>query len=357
MPANLTPQYKAAEERFKAAESTADKIDALREMLAIIPKHKGTEKLQADLKRRLAKLQDESEHERAAGHKRHDPGRIEREGAGQIVLLGAPNSGKSSLLGSLTRARPEIGPYPFTTRTPHPGMMAVEDVQVQLVDTPPVTVHGWEGYMVNIVQQADAVALVCDVGADDMLEQPATLASLLARARVAPADLDEGASASHDVTLASHDPRAGGDAASIPDAWQAPSLARRVPVVALAARCDLDPDGTITSLLREVLPSVIPVWRVSVSSGEGLDTLPRRLYDLLGVVRVYTKEPGKKTSHEKPFTLPAGSTVWDLAQHIHKDLAQHLRFARIWGSGRFDGQTVERSHLLQDGDVVELHAG
>ncbi len=186
MPANLTPQYKEAEERFKAAEAVSDKIEALREMMAVIPKHKGTEKLQADLKRRMAKLLDQSEHGHAAGARRHDPGHVEREGAGQVVLVGTANVGKSSLLAALTHAHPAIGPYPFTTRAPQPGMMPFEDVQVQLVDTPPVTPQGWEGYMVNLVQGADVVALVFDLGADDVLDQPGVVEPLLARAHVVP---------------------------------------------------------------------------------------------------------------------------------------------------------------------------
>lgn len=138
MPANLTAQYQAAEARFRAAQSNEEKIDALREMLAQIPKHMGTEKLQADLKRRLSKLQEEQEQRRRSGGCRHDPGHIPRERAGQIAILGPPHAGKSSLLARLTHARPDVAEYPYTTQSPMPGMMPFEDAQVQLIDTPPL---------------------------------------------------------------------------------------------------------------------------------------------------------------------------------------------------------------------------
>ena len=162
-------------------------VDALREMLALLPKHKGTEKLQADLKHRLAKLEEEGERTRKGGARRFDPGHVRREGAGQWVLLGPPNAGKSALLRALTRAHPEVAPYPFTTRAPMPGMMPFEDVQVQVVDTPAVTPEHVEPYLPNLVHGADGVVLVLDVTADDVEQSAAALAGLLERARVWPA--------------------------------------------------------------------------------------------------------------------------------------------------------------------------
>src|SRR5512142_2558551 len=162
MPANLTLQYKEAEARFRRAAGNAEKIDALREMIALLPKHKGTDKLHADLKHRLAKLEEEDAHAARSGHRGPDPGHVHKEGAGQWVLVGPPNSGKSSLLAALTHAHPETADYPFTTRAAQPGMATVEDVQVQLVDTPAAAAGRVEPWLPNLVRAADGVLVVIE---------------------------------------------------------------------------------------------------------------------------------------------------------------------------------------------------
>lgn len=140
MPANLTPAYKAAEARFRAAVTREEKMAALEEMLRLIPKHKGTEHLQADLRSRLSKLKQEP---RKKGPTKGPSHKVPREGAGQVALVGPPNGGKSSLLTALSRARPEIAPYPMTTREETPGMMEYEDIGFQLVDLPPSAGNTW----------------------------------------------------------------------------------------------------------------------------------------------------------------------------------------------------------------------
>ncbi len=330
MPANLTPQYKEAEERFRRAASHEEKLAALREMIALLPKHKGTEKMLAGLRQRVAKLEEEGERAARGGH-RVDPGHVKREGAGQWALLGPPNSGKSSLLKALTHAHPEIGDWPFTTHAPQPGMMAFEDVQVQLVDTPAVASGHTEPYLVNLARNADGLLLVLDVVADDVEEGLAALGDLLERARVWPAGRP-----------------------LPPDA--SPLLAIR-PVLALANKCDLDPDGTFAALARESAGPDLPFFPVSAERGDGLAALRERLFRDLRRVRVYTKEPGHRPDLGRPFVLPEGATVHELALMVHKDLAERLKFARIWGpTARFEGQQVDRHHVLGDRDVVELHA-
>lgn len=331
MPANLTAQYKAAEERFRRASGYEEKVDALREMLALLPKHKGTEKLQADLRRRMAKLEDEGAHVAKSGHRGPEPGHVKREGAGQWVMLGPPNAGKSSLLKALTHAHPEIAEYPFTTRVPQPGMVPFEDVQVQLVDTPAVAAGHAEAYLPNLARGADGILLVLDVAADDVDAAWRALEEVLERARLWP----QGRPLPEDAS---------------------PLLARK-PIVVLANKCDLDPDGTFSGLAQETVGGDVPFLRVSVASGEGLDALPALLFRELRRIRVHTKEPGHRPDAGKPFVLGEGATVEDLARLVHADLASRLRFARIWGNhARFDGQQVDRHHPLADGDVVELHA-
>ena len=329
MPANLTPQYKSAEERFRQATSREDKLAALREMMALLPKHKGTEKLQADLRHRIAKLEDEARHGSRGGH-HHDPGHIPVEGAGQWVLLGAPNAGKSALLRALTHAHPEVAPYPFTTRVPLPGMMPFEDVQVQLVDTPALTREHVEPYVPNLVRAANGVVIVLDLAAGDAEETLAVCHAVLERAKIWPDDQPAPADAS-------------------------PLLERR-PVVRIGNKCDLDGDGTLAELNRQALGAGCPLQAVSATRGDGLEDLRRVLFERLERIRVYAKEPGKKPDLERPFVLGRGATVHDLARSIHKEIADRLKFARVWGTVRFDGQTVDREHVLADRDVVEIHS-
>ncbi len=329
MPANLTPQYKEAEQRFREARTHEEKLTALREMMALLPKHKGTEKLQADLRHRLAKLEEETGHAARAGVHRHDPGHVKREGAGQWVLVGPPNAGKSALLRSLTHAQPEVAPYPFTTRLPLPGMMPFEDVQVQLVDTPALSAEHAEPYMSNLARNADGIAIVLDVAGDSLAEDLRLALALLDRARVWPESRP-----------------------LPPDA--SPLLAVR-PVIAIVNRVDLDADGTFLALAREAIGPDLPLFPVSAEHGAGLEELRGYLFRALERIRIYAKEPGKKPDLSRPFVLPQGATVRDLAAAIHKEIAERMKFARIWGHARFEGQQVDRDHALADRDVVEIH--
>ncbi len=331
MPANLTAQYKAAEERFRQAVGYEERVDALREMLALLPKHKGTEKLQGDLRKRLAKLEDEEAHAAKSAHRGPDVGHVKKEGAGQWVLLGPPNAGKSSILKALTHAHPEIAEYPFTTRLPQPGMMSFEDVQVQLVDTPAAAAGHTESWLPNLARNADGILLVLDVTADDVEEAWRAIGDVLERARVWPKGRPHPADAS--------------------------PLLQEKPMLALGNKSDLDADGTFAALARETVGETLPWFSVSALTGAGLDALRPLLFAELRRIRVHTKEPGHKPDLGKPFVLAEGATVEDLATLVHKDLAARLKFARIWGShARFEGQQVDRHHALADGDVVELHA-
>ncbi len=331
MPANLTAQYKAAEERYRRATGYEEKLDGLREMLALLPKHKGTEKLQADLKHRIAKLEDEDAHAAKSAHRGHEVGHVRREGAGQWTLLGPPNAGKSSLLKALTHAHPEIAEYPFTTHLPQPGMMEFEDVQVQLVDSPAVAAGHVESWLPNLVRGADGILAVLDVTADDLEAGWRAVLDVLERARVWPRGRPPPADAS-------------------------PLLVER-PVVVAANKTDQDADGTFAALAREAVGVDLPFFAVSAARGEGLEALRPVLFHELKRLRVHTKEPGKRPDAGRPFVLPEGATVEDLATLVHKDVAARLKFARIWGAhARFEGQQVDRHHALADGDVVELHS-
>ncbi len=329
MPANLPPQYSKAEEELRKATTPADRLEKLRELFRLLPKHKGTEKLQAELKQKISRVKDEIEGAKAGAKKSGVSHRVPREGAGQVVLVGAPNAGKSAIVAALTKAKPDVAPYPFTTRSPHPGMMAWEDVQVQLVDLPPVTAEFMEPWVPGLVRSADAALLVVDLASDDVIDAAEAVLARLAATHTAlvgtlPYDVEDEA-------------------------------IQHVKTLLVANKLDADGAYDRLELVREWFSPRFPILPISVERGESLDALCRASYDLLGVLRVYTKVPGKSVDRTKPFTIPVGSTVLDLAREIHRDFEHSLKFARVWGTRVFEGQTVKRDHELHDSDIVELH--
>jgi ribosome-interacting GTPase 1 len=329
MPANLTPDYLAAEARFREAVTTEEKLAALDEMYATIPKHKGTEKLRADIKRRISKLRERDKQAGKKG-KRFDEFHVEKQGAGQIVLLGPPNAGRSTLLSRLTLAEPEVGDYPYTTRVPMPGMMEFEDVLVQLVDTPPIDGEHTEGGLISLARGADAVAIVLDASDNELLDEIEEIRQETAKSRTVL------------VGLGSHEADSGAGA-----------VTRSTLVI--ANKIDLPGASDNFDVLEEVYGSEFGIYPISALTGEGLERLRQALFDLLGIIRVYTKVPGKPPDRDRPFTIKKGSTLMDFAADVHKDFVRHLRFARAWGRHHLDGAQIGRDHVLEDGDVVELH--
>jgi hypothetical protein len=325
MPANLSPEYLEAERKFRAAKTTEDKIAALEEMQATIPRHKGTEKMQADLKRRLSKLR--TEQARRPASRAGILHRVEKEGAGQVALAGPPNSGKSLLVRCLTHATPEVAEYPFTTRIPLPGMMMFEDVQIQLVDLPPIHPEFGESWIYQIIRNADAALLVVDLSDPDLLEDLETTLAQLANAKV---QLGQG------------------EPANVPG-W----LSKRT----LLVGNKLDASGARDNLeiLKELYGARFRTLPVSAETGEGIEALRRSAFELLEIIRIYTKAPGKKLERTAPYVLKRGSRLRDLAAHVHHDFLTQLKYARVWGHGKFEGQMVNRDYLLEDKDVVELH--
>jgi ribosome-interacting GTPase 1 len=324
VPANLTPDYERADRRYREATDDEERLAALREMFATVPKHKGTEKIQADLKRRISQFRKAVARKPA---KAADPFHVPRGGAGQAVLVGLPNVGKSSLVAKLTHAPVKVAEYPFTTSLPVPGMCHYQDVQLELVDTPPLTQEHVPGGLLNTIRNADVVAVVVDASADPLEQAEAVLGLLCGRGlelRSVPHDqLDPGYPSQHCGLL-------------------------------VANKLDAADPQTIAAL-TELYASRLDTLAVSVVSGQGLEGLVRRIWELLAVIRVYTKAPGKPPDKTKPFTLPAGSTVEDLAEEIHRDLPARMKFARLWGGGHVEGRQVHRTHVLGDGDVVEVH--
>ena len=330
MPANLTPEYKKAEERFRSAPTDAEKLLALEEMLRAIPKHKGTEHMQADLKRRISKLRETLEGGGKKGAARHvDIFHVPRSGAGQVALVGTPNSGKSAIVAALSNAHVNVADYPFSTDKPIPGMAQYEDIQIQFIDTPPITADYAAPGQVNVYRPADLIAIVIDLSAD-VLDQMETCTRYLDSHRLIP-EPDE----------------------SRPSEEAGSPLSR--PTFVIAAKADLAPAGTLEAL-RELTDRPFEYIEISAQTGRGLDRLVRRVFEMLDVVRVYAKKPGQEPDMKDPFTLPRGSTVTDLACQIHRELADHLKSARAWAApGIHDGQNVPRDHVLSDKEIIELH--
>lgn len=329
MPANLTPEYKKADQWYRSAGTDQEKLAALEEMLRVIPKHKGTEHIQGDIKRKISKLKEVLEGGGKKGGTRHvDVFHVPKSGAGQVALIGTPNCGKSAIVAALSNAHVNVAEYPFATDKPVPGMAHFEDIQIQFVDTPPITDDYAAPGQVNVYRPADLIAIVVDLSADVLNQMDVCIRYL----------------DSHRLILNDSDPALGEDSSP---------LGRRTFVI--AAKADMAPAGTLDTL-KELTERPLEFIEISAHTGQGLEALMRRVFEMLDVVRIYAKKPGEEPDMKDPFTLARGSTVTDLAFQIHRELADHLKSARAWGGpGIHDGQHVPRDHILSDKEIVELH--
>lgn len=329
MPANLTPQYQKAEAEYRRAHTAEERAQCLETMLQLIPKHKGTEKLQADLKTKLKEAKQEAQVEKSAPKKAGKSYRFPRQGAGQFLILGGPNAGKSRLLAELTNAQPAVEPYPFSTHEPMPGMMPWEDVTVQLVDTPPVTDVHLEPYLVGMVRAADGV-LLCFNASDD--DAPAATAAVIDQF------------AQRKTVLGTHTGFDEDDFSIV-----------HINTLLVMTHAN-DPDAALRmELFKELVPTEYEIQPVDFDDPASTAKLRDRIYAMAHVIRIYTKKPGKPAEMDSPFTIPEDGTVEDLAYQVHRDLAETLKFAKVWGESAHDGQSVGREHKLRDRDVVELH--
>jgi ribosome-interacting GTPase 1 len=327
MPANLPPVYHAAEKRYRQASSPEDKIEALREMYAVMPKHKGTDKLQADIKRRIAQLKEQAK--KAPSARQVPLWVIEKVGAGQVPVIGPPNAGKSALIARLTHAEVRVAEYPFATQAPVPAMMPFENIQIQLIDAPAWSEDFDVGWIPELVRRADACVLVADLS-DELTDE--MIAFIVDRMEA------------RDVVLIG----------KVPDEREGFEVC--IPTLLVANKADAEGAGAALAALERRFSDRFPVCAISVASGSGLDGFKRALFDVMAITRVFTKQPGKDADLGEPFVLAAGSTVHDLASKIHKEILANFKYARLWGeSGRFKGQRVGEDHVLADGDIVELH--
>ncbi|HEX9644727.1 MAG TPA: GTPase [Acidimicrobiia bacterium] len=333
MPTNVSPEYKAAESAYRATRDPEARLRLLHEMLRTVPKHKGTEHLQADIKTRIKELTDAARKSPHTGARSGPDLIVATEGAAQVALLGPPNSGKSSLHHALTGSNVAVGEFPFTTQYPAPGMVEHREAQVQLVDLPPISAAHELPWIGNALQSADGALLVVDVARPGCVEDVVVLHELLEARKV-------------------H---------LVPD-WEEPlsvdddPFATVLPTVLVAAKCDLASDvEEQVAVLEELAGLAYPVLHASAVTGEGLEELVAWLFEQLGIIRVHTKVPGLPADEGKPYALRRGATIHDVAEMIHRDIAANLRYARLWRPGGADGQQVGRDYVVEDGDIVELH--
>jgi ribosome-interacting GTPase 1 len=327
MPTNLPADYYNAEERFRSATTTEDKVKHLEEMLSTIPKHKGTDHLRADLRKKLSKLKTAATSKKTT-KKQVSPYHINKEGAGQVVIIGCTNAGKSTLVASQTNANPEVSEVPFTTWTPMPGMMMIDNIQVQLIDTPPFSEDYIDPEFLNLIRRVDLVLIMIDLHANPVQELEFVIEKLLEN-RIAPHYL-EGKVQSEGFLL-------------------------YVPSLVLVNKYDSEEYGEHYEIFQELLEEEHPLIPASVKTGYNMDVLKKTIFEKLGVIRVYSKAPGKEADMTAPFVAEKGIQLADFAGKVHKDFQENLKSAKIWGtSADFPGQQVSRDHVLEDEDVVEL---
>jgi small GTP-binding protein len=294
-------------------------------LISTIPKHKGTDHLRADLRRRLSKLKTKSQSSQRSGGA-ISPYIIDKEGAGQIAVIGYTNTGKSTLVAQNTNADPEVAEYPFTTWGPTPGMLAVQNIQVQLIDTPPVNRDFIEPEFMQMIRRSDLILLMVDMQADP-LEQLKNTVKVLVQNRIVPRHLHE----------------------------QYPERGNKyIPLLVIANKIDDNALEENYHIFCELMNEEWPCIPISAINGRNLDKLKQAIIKELAVIRIYSKAPGEEPDRSSPFVIKKGSTLEEFAGKVHKDFAEKLKHARVWGGSEFEGQMVSRDYILQDEDVVEL---
>jgi small GTP-binding protein len=320
MPANLPPQYFDVEKQYRESKDPNEKLVYLQQMLSIIPKHKGTEKLQADLKTRISKLKDsivKQKKSRGSGGAWYQ---VEKQGAGQIVLVGMPNAGKSTLLNTLTNAHVDVGDYPFTTQLPQVGMLEYEDIKIQIVDTPPLYEEA-PPWLYGLYRNGDMLLIVLD-GTGDPVDDFHTIREMLNAKNIY---FEE-----HEFGDMKH-------------------------AVVILNKIDAAQERSVMQNFKRAYPGQSRVYTRPSQADQGMPALRNALFTELKIIRVYTKKIGKPMVKDDPVVLGRGATVLDAAEHIHKDFRKNLKFARLWNDEGYNGQRVEKHHELIDGDVIEFH--
>ena len=321
MVANLPPHYHTKEAELKTAKTPEEKINILLEMMAIMPKHKGTEKLQKEIKSKIAKLRKEASEKKIISRGSVVP-IIEKEGAGQVIIAGPPNAGKSSVLASMTKAKPEIADYPFTTKIPQPGMFEYQDVHIQMVDTPALSPGTVENWLWDIIRKSDMLMIILDLADNSILEKMDEIISLFEQSKIK----------------------------------QTGQWAFSKKILWVGNKIDIPGWNEIKNILCEFYPIDKNLLTISAQNLLNMDALGEAVFKTLEIVRVHTKAPGKPPEIKNPYTISKGSTLQDLAKSIHKDMVKSFRYARVWKQKVGNPIIAGRDYILEDRDIVEIHA-
>lgn len=342
MSANLTPQFHKAKEEYHRSSTNEEKLVALEEMLRTIPKHKGTDKMQANIKTQLSKVKSEAK-KQSNKSKQKPFWIIERQGAARIVLVGPPNTGKSQFLLSISNAATKVAPYPYTTQKPIPGMAVHKNIQLQIIDLPPFTTNS-PSWIMEIIRTSDLVLIFLDTSSDSILSQLETLSEALI---------------SNNLKLLSplviNDYEEESDFIEDADLFADPNSRK---AIIIANKCDKQSFSELFDIFLEFLEMLeidLPIHNISAKENLYIDSLFDNILDYLEIISAYTKAPGEEPNYNEPVALRKGATLTDLAMIIHKDFANKLKFARVWGPSTFDGQKVSKDYVICNQDVVEFN--
>ena len=387
MPVNVTPEYLKAEDAYKSAKNPKEKLIALELMLSTIPKHKGTEKMQLQIKRNLSKLKKEVEKEKEL--KKGGSGGtsffVRKEGAAQVALAGLPNSGKSTILNKLTGRDVDIGHYAFTTVKPTPAMLQYKDIQIQLVDMPGLIEgvslgKGMGGPLISAISAVDVIVIIVDLSVDPLKDLELILRELEAKGlrinkKVPNIEIQKLPTGgieiigenflvecnSQDVKKVLQEERVHNaiitikEPVTLTDIFEVldSSLEYKKAII-VGTKGDLPGSKEGLQKLESNVTNfkIIPV---SAINNVNLDILPAEIFSILDIIRVYTRSPGGQIDNEA-MPMKINSTALDAAKKVHKNLYKNFKFARVWGeSAKFDGQRVGPEHVLRDGDIIEIH--
>ena len=383
MPANLPAEAEKALAKYQAARTIQDKIKALEEALSLIPDHKGTEKLRGRIKRRIAELRREAERKASARAARKDTFHIPKEGAAQVALIGVANSGKSSLLRALTNAKPQVSPYQLTTVEPVPGMMVKNGLELQLVELPAILTEDLQetrltNRSIGFAKNADLILLVLDGGKDPAAQLEKILklfdeSGITLKPKRCEIEIEKKDSGGIRLVVFG---RLRADPRDVADLLRSVGLRNAVvkihgdadlddieeiiirdlihkKAVVVVNKADLMKPGDLEKVER-ILGGEVPVIAVSALNGEKLGEIGEKIIESLDLIKVYTRKDGVRS--DKPLAVRRGSTVKDLAELIHREFAEKMKYAKVWGkSVKVQGQRVGPDHVLEDGDTVEIY--